>query len=316
MNFIFWSVVAIDAVLFTGIVVSLGLQGGANSSGGREMGIAFFGVLPLLILGIAVLLFVYSQATFWKVLALIIIAGPGLFLAGSQIRNLYIDYQIGQNARGRSYFEGKAGKAMGEAVVNGDLVAIERLAREVDVNAVGKRQVTLISLAAERMSEADTPERANQQLEVIRTLLKLGARPDPALATAVKVKDPAVLQALLEAGAKPNQGASEDRPLVFDWLAVMPLENLRLLIAHGLDVNAQERGIPLAFAMANHQRWDLLLLAAQHGADLAVQREDGRSGGSEVMRRIEEARASGQEPAPELSRLQALTDADPPAAKR
>jgi hypothetical protein len=312
VNPIFWSIVAIDAALFVGIIVSILMQGGgATSSGGREMGLFFFGMVPLLILGVAVLIFVSSQSTFWKVVALIIVAGPGLFMAGNQIRNLYIDYLIRQNALGRSYFEGKAFKSMGEAVVNGDTVAIVRLARDINVNAVGKRNVTLISLAAERLFEAGTPERANQELEVVRTLLKLGAKPGPALDTAVKVKDPAFLEALLNAGADPNMGTAEGRPLVFSWLSVMSLANLRLLMAHGLNINVKEREIPLTFAMAIHQRWDLLAEIAEHGADLTVKRDDGRTGASEVARRIEEARSEGREPSPDLLRIQALLNAKP-----
>jgi hypothetical protein len=311
VNPIFWSIAAIDAVLFVGIIVSILMQGGgANSSGGREMGLAFFGALPLLVLGVAVLIFVNSQSSLWKGVALLIVAGPGLFMAGNQIHNLYIDYLVRQNALGRSYFEGKAFKSMGEAVVKGDTAAIVRLARDIDVNAVGKRNVTLISLAAERLFEASTPERANQELEVVKTLLELGAKPGPALEAAVKVKDPAFLEALLAAGADPNMGTAEGHPGVFGWVSVMPLANLRLLISHGLKVNVMEREIPLTFTMAVHERWDLLAEIAEHGADLTVKREDdGRTAVGEVARRIEEARNDGRDPSPDLLRVQALLNA-------
>ncbi len=42
MNPIFWSVVGLDAALFLGLLISMLVQQGGSSNGGREMGIAFF----------------------------------------------------------------------------------------------------------------------------------------------------------------------------------------------------------------------------------------------------------------------------------
>src|SRR4051812_14726192 len=85
MNPFFWAVVALDLALFLGLLISMLVQRGGSESGGREMGIAFFVIAPLLLIGAAVLLYVFTRSPVWKIIALIIVAGPGLFIAGGRI---------------------------------------------------------------------------------------------------------------------------------------------------------------------------------------------------------------------------------------
>ena len=61
MNKIFWTVVAVDAALFMFLLIS-GLTESGNSSGGREMGLAFYVILPGIFIGLAVLLYVRSSS--------------------------------------------------------------------------------------------------------------------------------------------------------------------------------------------------------------------------------------------------------------
>ena len=309
MNPIFWSVVCLDVVLFLGLLVSMLVQRGGSSSGGREMGIAFFVILPLILIGAAVLLQVYSRSLGWRIVALIIVAGPGLFIAGGQIRSACIDYIVRQNALGRGYFASTAMKEMGAAVVQADLATMQRLGPTVDVNAVGERGTTLIAMATEQAFEATDEKRARRRLAVVETLIRLGAKPGPAMSAALKVKDPAVLNALLKAGADPNALTEQGSPLVFEWLSIMPVENLRSLVRHGLDVNVVQYNTPLAVEVTLKRRWDLLLLLAQSGADLHKPRDDGRNVAGELAIRVEEAKSEGHEPPPDLLRVRELLGA-------
>jgi len=309
MNPFFWAVVALDLASFLGLLISMLVQRGGSESGGREMGIAFFVIAPLLLIGVAVLLYVFTRSPVWKIIALIIVAGPGLFIAGGRIRSAYIDYVVRQNALGRGYFSTSEMKAMGAAVVEADLATLQRIGPTVDINAVGERGTTLIGMATEQAFDAPDEKRAGRRRAAIETLLRLGAKPGPAMSAALKVNDPAILEALLNAGADPNALTEQGSPLVFEWLSIMPVENLRLLVQHGLNVNVIQYNTPLAVEVTLKRRWDLLLLLAQSGADLAKPRDDGRNVAGELAIRVEEAKSEGREPPPELLRVRELLGA-------
>ena len=98
MNKIFWAVVAVDAALFLFLLIS-GLTESGNSSGGREMGLAFFVILPGIFIGLAVLLFVRSTSTIARTLALLIVAVPGILIVGARVRDAYLNYLIRQDAK-------------------------------------------------------------------------------------------------------------------------------------------------------------------------------------------------------------------------
>jgi hypothetical protein len=309
LNPIFWSVVCLDVALFLGLLISMLVQRGGSSDGGREMGIAFFVIAPLILIGVAVLLYVFSRALAWRIVALIVVAGPGLFIAGGQIRSAYIDYVVRQNALGRGYFSSTAMKAMGAAVVQGDIATLQRLGPTVDVNAVGERGRTLIGMATEQAFDVPDEKLARRNRAVIETLLRLGAKPGPAMSAAVKLKEPAVLQALLDAGGDANGLTERGSALVFEGLNIMPVENLRVLIEHGLNVNAVQYNTPLAVEVTLQRRWDLLLLLAQSGADLRKPRGDGRNVADELAIRVEEAKSEGHEPPADLVRVRELLGA-------
>jgi hypothetical protein len=258
--------------------------------------------VPAFLLGLAVLLYVFSSTTFWKIAALLVVAGPGLYMGVNQIRNASIDYRIRQNALGRGYFSGSTLKSLGAAVVERDLAALQRLGPSVDLNTVGERGMTLMGLAAEQIREAATPERAASGLLVVQALLKLGAKPDAALDTAMTMADPELLATLLAAGADPNQ-LEDGQPVIFARLSTLPVANLRLLIEHGLNVDIMSRQSPLAFDTAQKRRWDLVALLAEHHANLLVPRSDGRTVAQEVAAGMAEAATTGV-PAPELLQVQ------------
>jgi hypothetical protein len=103
VNKAFWAITAVDAALFVFLLVVTLMQPGP-SSGGREMALFFSILLPALVLGLAVLLYLFSKSTGLKVTALVVVAGPGLLLAGIYVRSAYIDYLVQRNASGRGYF--------------------------------------------------------------------------------------------------------------------------------------------------------------------------------------------------------------------
>jgi len=308
MNTVFWCVVALDALLFLVLLV-MTLQSGGPNDGGREMGLFFFITVPSAVLGLAVLLFVLCDGVVWRSLALLIAAGPGLFIGGGQARSLWIDRVIAERAQGAWYYSGKAMQAMGRAVVQRDVDTLRKLGSSVDVNTVGERGMTLLAQAAEQADAEPAGPTPPSALQVAQVLLALGAKPGPAMETAVKLKDPALLRALLDAGGNPNMPASNGQPLVFSWISVMPLETLRLLAERGLDLNARFYGDPLAFVVTVHRRHDLLALLIERRADVGRPRGDGRTAAGEVESQIAEALKAGEAIPPALLQAKAMLDA-------
>ncbi len=170
MKPLFWSVVALDAALFLGLLIATLAQRAGANDGGREMGIFFFVLVPAVIIGVAVLLYVFTQALAWKILALIIVAGPGLFIAGGQIRSAYIDYMVRQHTAGRGFFTTPELDEMGAAVVAADIATLRRLGPKVDVNAVGEQGRTLIGMATTLAFEAADGADAQRRRAVIEVV--------------------------------------------------------------------------------------------------------------------------------------------------
>lgn len=267
MTPLFWGVVALDFALFV-ILVFLGITDTGHSDGGREMSMIFFVIVPAIIIGGAVLLFMKSESTFWRAIALVIVAGPGLFIGGARVRSAMISHQARELGTGRGYFSEPALKRAAEAVVRGDAAAIDALDKSVDLNTVGDRGMTLMELAVSH-TVPDSAAGGSAHLDVVRALLSRGADPNPGLEEATRLSDNAVLRTLLDAGAKPGY-ATDQGPIVFRWLNVMSLASFTALLDHGLDINHSERyGTSLLVASAEADRWNFVLLLIDRGADMA-----------------------------------------------
>ncbi len=99
MNKVFWTVVAIYAVIFIALLVD-GLTARAHPDGGREMGLIFGVILPGLAIAAAVAVYVLSNSLVPRVIALASVAAPLLLLAGAHLRSAWIDYQIRHSTMG------------------------------------------------------------------------------------------------------------------------------------------------------------------------------------------------------------------------
>jgi hypothetical protein len=264
MTPIFWAVVALDAALFL-ILLVLGLTGGGPPDGGREMSLFFFVIVPAIVVGGAVLLFIKAESSLGRSVALVIVAGPGLIIAGTRLRSAVIDYQVRQNAAGSGYFSGRELKRAAAAVVRHDVGALAGLDTSVDVNTKGARGMTLMELAVTQVFDTSA---GSAPLDIVRALLARGADANAGLETATKLPDSVVLSMLLGAGAKP--GFTNDHgPVVFQWLNMMPLANFTTLLEHGMDVDLNDAsGRRLIIAAAENDRWNFVLLLMDRGADV------------------------------------------------
>jgi hypothetical protein len=305
MTPLFWIAIACDAVLLVVLLV-LTLSGGGHADGGREMVLIFSIIVPAIVVAGGALLFLTSTSPAKRTVALVVVAGPGLLLAATRLRSAAIDYRVRKNAEGSGYFSGGKLKRAGAAIVRRDVAALRAIERPFDVNAKGRRGMTLMELAVTQAWES--PAVANggaTSLDVVRTLLALGADPNAGLAIATKLPDVAILGVLLDAGAQP--GFSDDGgPVVFEWLGVMPIANLVALLDHRLDPNSADRsGVPLAVAAARHDRWDLVLLLVDRGADASRADRDGMRLADVVASRLESTTTRSPEMKADIARVKA-----------
>ncbi len=298
---IFWAVVALDAALFLVLIV-LGVTSGGPPDGGREMSLVFFVIVPAIVIAGAVLLFIKAESSLWRSVALVIVAGPGLIIAGTRVRSAVIDYQVRQNAAGSGYFSGRDLKHAAAAVVRHDVGALASLDRSLDVNTKGKRGMTLMELAVTQVFDSSA---GSAPLDIVRALLARGADPNAGLETATKLPDSVVLSMLLDAGAKPGY-TSDQGPVAFQWLNMMPVANFITLLDHGMDVNLDDAsGRRIIIAAAENDRWNFVLLLMHRGADVTRDAPTGARLAELVQSRIESTSDRPEEMKAEIARVKA-----------
>lgn len=282
---LFWIALVIDVVMLVALLF-LGLSDSRASNGGREMGLIFSVIMPAILVAAAAMLFLTSESTVRRIIALTIVAGPGLLIAGTRVRSAFIDRQVRNNAQGSGYFSGTMASA-GAAVVKGDLAALRALQGKIDVNARGTDGMTLMQLASEQVNQPTARSGGMvAPLEIVRTLIELGARANDGLAEATRMKDPALLRLLLDAKADANF-AVDSQPIVFEWLSVTTTEHLTLLIDHGLNLNVtNSSATPLLVACAQADRWDLVRLLIARGVNVSHTDRDKRTAHDVVVDRL------------------------------
>ena len=275
----------------------------------RMMALFFSIALPAGVLLAAVALFVFVDSAVARGIAVVIAAVPVLFIGAGRLRDAVIDHRIEQDRIGAGYFESTAMQTMGRAVVARDLDVLKRVGPTVDVNTAGEGGMTLLALAAERLFVGEMPASSEGgAIEIVRTLLALGGRPDQGLVAATGLKQPTLLRLLLDAGANPNLRVDGGQPLVFQRLSILHPEQLRLLAAHGLDLNTTAYGDPLPVSAAIYRRWDLLIVLIELGADTARPRPDGRTVAGELEHQIAEEVSAGRPLPPDLVSASMLLD--------
>jgi ankyrin repeat protein len=231
--------------------------------------VVFFSIIvPAVIVGAGALLFLKSRSPALRAVALLVVAGPGLLIAATRLRSAVIDSHVRRNAEGSGYFSGREMQQAGAAVVRGDAAALRAIGKSIDINAKGADGMTLMELAVTRADDsAGNAGPAGATLDVVRELIAEGADPNAGLKVATKLKDITILSALLDAGAKPGF-ADDHGPVIFSWLNVMPIAGAMALLDHHLDPNITDAsGVPFIVAAAQQDRWNIVLLLMDRGAD-------------------------------------------------
>ena len=275
---LFWTFAGVDLVLLLILLVVHLTQGGrGSSSGGREMELFYFIVVPAIVLGLTVLLFQFSNSTFLKIVAILLSTIPWVFLIGYQARNLYFNYYFRQEAIGKSTFTDPSQLKLAKAIV-GNSPDIESIVRSgVPLNQPGSGGVTFLHFI---FNYAAVPNRENC-VRVGRILLAAGADPNladsegktPAFYADKQTRD--LLAAFLDKGIDPNRKDNDGKPLL---LYMHQPECAQLLIAKGADLNATDAaGNTALMQFGILEQWQTVLLLLEHRADWRIAPAGSRS---------------------------------------
>ena len=158
--------------------------------------------------------------------------------------------------------------ALAEAACNGDLSRIDALVKQgADVNATGYRDTSVL---------AWTMQCRNYQ--GIERLLELGANPNYKMEgdmspmwLAAGSSDPNFLPMMLAHGGNPNIWSGADNALMIA-MEQDRINNFKLLLGHGADVNAHDSvGSTVATYAAALAKFDVIIMLLKHGYNYDLQ---------------------------------------------
>jgi hypothetical protein len=166
--------------------------------------------------------------------------------------------------------------ALGKAIYDGDLPAVERLIPGTDLNKPGINGGTPLFYAFQETIPVEQ-DGTSKRFAVLRALVKAGANPDPNPTDSEKpgVLDFVLLRnstfafgALLDGGLDPNYLRHGEEPLIFSVASDKALPLLKTLIGHRPDISKRdplgETAIDNAIASYEFDAIDYLLA---HGAN-------------------------------------------------
>lgn len=308
LRILFWILVALDvAGVLLWYLLGLAAAGSAGTNPHRVTLLLL--VLPLLLLGVAILLFVRGGAPGWRLLAVFLAASPLLLLVSLGVM-ARVQFRGALNDRGEmTFFRVGPLRELADAIARNDSTRVAALAPTVNLNQAGLAGMTPLMLAMRQLRQ--TPDR----LEVLAILLAAGADPNRGaqaelpLAVAIQVSGRAGIgpvRLLLDAGADPNRSSEFGEPVFFQATGQSaPLEVLTSLLDGGADPHLLSRGGQTAlFHAANSRNWKAARLLLERGAD-GLQ---GRSVNGQSFRDLLDSQAGEPDPDGERAAVRRLLE--------
>ena len=267
----FWGLVVLD-LLGILLLFILGLAAAGSSKTSPAQVSLVLLVLPCLLLGASVVLFLRAASPVGRIVALLLAASPLVILVSARTI-AEVQLRLNTNESGElTFFRSGPMREIAEAIARNDARTVASLVPKVNVNETGLSDMTLLLLAARQLRETPT------QHEVLRVLLAAGADPNKAaqyelpLAIAIQQSGKSGIEPvkmMLDAGANPNLKTTFGDPVFYDAVGVSSsLETLALLIDRGADVNLMGHDESNALINAAMVRnWKAVLLLLDRGAD-------------------------------------------------
>lgn len=181
------------------------------------------------------------------------------------------------------YFDEPAQIALANAVAQGDVSGMQQaIKRGADVDRIGREGMVPLYWALLKRSAVG-----------FKYLLEQGANPHTVTSLpdefqeskasvmdlAASDPDPSYIKALLEHGANPNIVVNEwNHPIIYRAIMTDRLENVKLLVLYGADINHKDKlnRTPLMKAVTARQ-FEIALFLLQAGADPTIEYDLGGS---------------------------------------
>lgn len=282
----FWILAGLNAAGLLLLLV-LGLREKGHNDGGREMGLVFYVLLPLLVLGLVVAVFHFVPVTLVRWLCLAVAALPLAFYGYVAVARIGLTFV---NSPANNYTDPNMKKLM-SAVDKLDVDAVRRLAPLMDKTVDQGQPFAPLRLVIDKMVQEQKtrlPARVEPHLAILKTLLENGARPNEALLVACWTRSGELFSYMFQAGADPNYRDQYSGPVFFSCLdggigvpgPALPM--VKEFVAAGVDVNVRSNSgfLPAAYA-ASCGQFDAALHLLDHGAD-----PDARDGAGQNLRDV------------------------------
>ena len=280
---LFWLLVAVDLGAM-GLFLLLGLAAAGPSHTNPLSVVWWMAILPGMVLGVAVLLFVFGNSWLWRGPAFLIAAAPLLVLVvGDTTSTMKLNTFKDKDGKMAS-FAGGAMQELEKAIIRNDAAAVGTMAKGTDLNQTGIGGSGVLVFALRQLGKTGGPP------DVLRALLAAGANPNPKvgerpLAVALQVSQKAGVEPvklLLAAKADPNARRQFGEPVFFAGVGMgVDPAALPLLLEGGADLSARSTGgKDLLATAAMIRNWAAALVLLQRGvraADETRFREQVRS---------------------------------------
>ena len=268
---IYWIVVAID-LAGLGLFLLLGMAAAGSTKTSPLAAALYLSILPLLVLGVSIYLFLRSTSPALRGLAFALAAAPIALLVGGYLLS-QSQYALNANEEGEmTFFRSGPMREIAEAIRRNDATTVSTLAPQVDINKSGLTGMTLLMIAIRQLE--DTPD----QHAVLAALLAAGADPNKGnkyefpLEMAAQLSDttgPEPVRMMLASGADPNQMDAMKTPIWFSGIGRnSSLDVLTMFLDKGVDINATgPNGETALIYAATAPNWHAALLLLERGAD-------------------------------------------------
>jgi hypothetical protein len=277
----FWIAASIDLVFIAGWV--FGFLSGHAARDVADSLFCLFLLGAFGLLGVLMLIFALVHNPWFRGLALVVVAIPmlyrGIDLAKDLAGNLTAPSPQSLH-QGHGYFQTPADRALADAIVSADARRVAELARAADLKAVGYQGMTFMRLAL----------RGPVDPAVVAALLRAGANPDEdrllfgtvaaprGQNVMIDPKNEPLLRSVLATGIDLNHPDLDGSPRFFSALD-WP-EGLELMLEHGANVEAEDAKGNTAIMDAvefGQQCWPAIDVLLKHGARKDHVAHDGRS---------------------------------------
>jgi hypothetical protein len=269
LTILFWLLILID---LAGVALwfLLGLAA-ARPSHTSPLSVTFLLlVVPVVLVALAALLFLFGRSPLSKGLGFLMAAAPLLLLVGSYAYGQYNFRQYQRPDGTVARFKSEGMRKVEDAIVANDAAAVAAAARNANLKEQAIDGSNVLVFALRELEKHPGPPDTIRALIAGGADVNRGAELPLAIAIYASAKaGPEVVKLLLDAGANPNQRDQFQNPAYFAATGVnVDVSVLKMLLDRGADLSLRTQdGRNVLASAGNTQNWRAALLLLERGAD-------------------------------------------------